>query len=221
MSRAALIFPGLRGRAVASRERVEFGAVPVLSIALAATNFVPLLASSKNNPKPEGKKPMSPTPCGCRPTPEPGPWCPYRRARVEARRAAETFGAALRGEPQAKARVSRIAQAAPRDPRAARAAQKLDDAGKARAVAKRAHRGDKRARAQVDRMREGRDASVQAAEACSMVEYFLDLPPSELEGVEVMAHQFDADRDGWLFDEFSGPQLATALIDSDTYDWPV
>ena len=204
---------------------VEFGAVPVLSIALAATNFVPLLANnSKPKPKPEpkGKKTMNAAPCGCRPSPGPMPWCPFRAARIEGRRAAETYGAALRGEPKAKARVSRIAQAtAQRDPRAARAAQKLDDAGKARRIASQAHKGDRKAQQAVDSMREQRDLNAEAAEACSMVEFFLDLPPHELDSFELMTHQFDTDPDAWLFDEFTPPQLTTALIDSEDYNWPV
>jgi len=165
---------------------------------------------------------MNAAPCGCQSAPAPGPWCPFRAARVEARRAAETYGSALRGEPQAKARVSRIAQAvAKRDPRAARAAKQLDDAGKAHRIASRAHKGDRKAQQAIDSMRERREADAAAAGACSMVEFFLDLPPSELDSFELMTHQFDTDPDAWLYEEFTQPQLATALVDSENYNWPV
>lgn len=200
--------------------RPEFGAVPLLQVALAATNFAPLLANGR--PAGPPKKGSSMSSCGCRPTREPGPWCPFRSARADGKQAAVLYGAAARGEPKARQTAARIgSRAKSGDRRAQIAAKKLDDAGRAREVAILARSGDPEARRKVEQVRAAAPASADAAEVDAMLEVFLALPEPELLAVDVMADQYDTSPDDWLFEAFSPAGMAAALIDTESYDWPL
>ena len=214
MARAGDIFPGLRNR-------VQFGAIPVMPamLALQAVSTAVSVASLKNMQKPKTTYGAS---CGCQPVREPGPWCPYRQAAASGKQAAYLYGAAMRGAPKAQRKAILLQKGLRRgDPRAVAAAEKLDDAARARRLASRVAKGDRQAAAQIAEVFSQADSSVEAAEASAMLEVWLTDPACLSAADEMMDHQWDTYPDDWIADEFSDAGMATALIDAQLYNWPL
>lgn len=213
MARAGDLFPGLRNR-------TQFGAVPVIPamLALQAVSTATSIASLAMMPKPKTSYGAM---CGCKPAPEPGPWCPYRRAASFGRQAAYLYGAAMRGERKANQRILKMRKGIRLgDPRAAAAAAKLDDAERSARLASRASKGDPKAARQIAQVFAKADSDVEASEAAAMLEVWLTDATCLSAADEMMDGQWDTDTDGWIVDEFSDAALATVLIDTQDYSWP-
>jgi len=213
MARAGDLFPGLRNRA-------HFGAVAAVPamLALQAVSTATSIASLAMMPKPKTSYGAS---CGCQPAPEPGPWCPYRRAASFGRQASYLYGAALRGERKANQRILKMRRGIQLgDPRAAAAAAKLDDAERSARLASRASKGDTKAARQIAQVFAKADSDVEAAEAAAMLEVWLTDAECLSAADVMMDGQWDTDPADWTVDEFSDADLAVALIDADQYNWP-